>query len=210
MMAYYLAKNNFVSKANIDESERKYIKESKNLKFKVVNATKMPFENNSFDVTYSISVVEHIYEKYLDAVREMIRVTRGGGIIFITFPVSSSHQEEWVRKTIYSNQARRGEKAFFQYRFSESDVKSILSGIDGVDVINCDIFWEKFDGKYDKMIALLRKDSFSKHFRFLKNSFIMFFMGLSFFEEEPQRDFSRARSFGNFQLALRKRTSSRA
>jgi SAM-dependent methyltransferase len=205
MMAYYLAKSNFVLKTNIDKSERKYIKESKKLKFEVVDGTKMPFADNAFDVTYSISVVEHIYEKYLDAIREMVRVTKIGGIVYITFPVSSEHQEEWVRETIYSDQAHKDEMTFFQYRFSENDVKNIIGGIGGVDVIARDIFWEKSDGKYDKMIARLREKSFGRYFKFLKDSFTMPFIGFSFFEGEPQADFSRARSFGNLQLVLRKK-----
>jgi ADP-heptose:LPS heptosyltransferase len=166
----------------------------------------MPFADNAFDVTYSISVVERIYEKYLEAIREMVRVTKNGGIIYVTFPVSSKHQEEWMRETIYSKQAHKDEMAFFQYRFSENDVKNIIGGIDGIDVIARDIFWEKFDGKYDKMIGRLRQKSFNRYFKFLKNSFTMPFVGLSFFEEEPQIDFSRARSFGNLQLGqLRKK-----
>ena len=49
MMAYYLAQNNFVLKTNIDENERKYIKESKKLKFEAVDGTRMPFKDNFFD-----------------------------------------------------------------------------------------------------------------------------------------------------------------
>jgi predicted SAM-dependent methyltransferase len=204
MIAYYLAKNNFVLKTNIDESEKRYIKESKNLKFRTVDATKMPFQDDSFDVTYSISVVEHIYEKYLAAIREMVRVTRKKGIIFITFPVSSSHCEEWSRKTMYSHQARKDGKTFFQYRFSKADIQGILDAIGEVRVIACDIFWEKVDGRYDEMIALLSKHSFNNYVRFLRNSFIMFFMGFCLFKEKSQ-NFSHAKSFGNLQLVLKKK-----
>jgi hypothetical protein len=74
-----------------------------------------------------------------------------------------------------------------------------------VDLINRKIFWDEFDGKYNKMIARLRKKSFNKYFKFLKNSFAMPFISFPFFEETPQVDFSRARSFGNLQLVLRKK-----
>jgi len=79
MMAYYLAKNNFVLKTNIDESEKKYIKESKRLKFEIVDGTKMPFEDNSFNVVLCCDVLEHVQD-LPKVISEISRVLKIGGI----------------------------------------------------------------------------------------------------------------------------------
>lgn len=46
----------------------------------------LPFADESFDVTYSSNVLEHVPEPWRMA-QEMVRVTRPGGLIFISYTV---------------------------------------------------------------------------------------------------------------------------
>lgn len=48
--------------------------------------TQLPFEDNNFDIVFSISVLEHIDKKVrVEAIQEMERVVKPGGFIFNTF-----------------------------------------------------------------------------------------------------------------------------
>lgn len=55
---------------------------SKELEIVAYDGTELPFADNVFDITATYSVLHHIPD-YLAAVREMIRVTKPGGIIYI-------------------------------------------------------------------------------------------------------------------------------
>lgn len=48
------------------------------------SALALPFHDGSFDVCYSSNVLEHVTDPWLMA-SEMIRVTRPGGLVFLTF-----------------------------------------------------------------------------------------------------------------------------
>ncbi|MFA6572159.1 MAG: class I SAM-dependent methyltransferase, partial [Bacteroidota bacterium] len=53
-----------------------------NITTTLYNGTKLPFIDNTFDITATYSVLHHIPD-YLSAVKEMIRVTKRGGMIYI-------------------------------------------------------------------------------------------------------------------------------
>ena len=53
--------------------------------FQVAFAEKLPFEDNTFDLVYSLEVIEHVKEYEL-MVSEIERVLKPGGVIFIQTP----------------------------------------------------------------------------------------------------------------------------
>lgn len=53
----------------------------------------LSLEDGSLDGYWSIGVIEHFYEGHLDILKEMRRVIKTGGYLFLTFPTLS-----WVRK----------------------------------------------------------------------------------------------------------------
>ena len=158
LMAYYLAKQHLVTKTDINIAEKSNIKDSTTLHFEHIDGTNMPYSDHTFDMTYSISVVEHIYQNYTLAIKEMIRVTKPKGLIYLSFPVSATHVEEWLEKDIYSNQTTVNNKVFFQYRFCERDVITFKEQLGNtVEVLNEDIFWEKNNGYYNRVISKMQK-----------------------------------------------------
>lgn len=92
-LSFFLAQNNFqvmgldICPQAIETAAQK-AKELrlKNLKFLVGDATALPFEDNTFDVTlcprYSINAIP-LYEKRLTTISEMVRVTKPGGLVYI-------------------------------------------------------------------------------------------------------------------------------
>lgn len=158
MMAHMLASANDVIKTDVNPRERRAVEGRRRVRFQLADARRLPFRDCSFDVVYSISVIEHIYEGYLDAVREMLRVTRPRGILYLTFPVSLRHEQEWVDDDPYSGQTRRGDRVFFQYRFDRRDVDGILEELTkGAEVVEHHLLWERRAGAYDVLIGRLRR-----------------------------------------------------
>jgi ubiquinone/menaquinone biosynthesis C-methylase UbiE len=207
MMAYVLSKKNDVVKTNIDAGEKKFIKESKNLHFKIEDATRLSFSDNTFDLVYSVSVIEHIYEKYIESIHEMVRVTKSGGYIYITFPVAKNYMEEWLHGEVYANQPAVGGKTFFQYRFDAAHVEDILRALpaEAVTILRNDIFWERDAGSYEKMIGKMRTEIKNKYANYIKDLAVNAWYGLTMFPRHPARDFSDAKSFGNMHLILQKK-----
>lgn len=208
-LSYYLSKNNKVIKTDIDSKEKSFIKENKNLIFKLEDATAISFTDNTFDFVYSISVIEHIYNGYTKAISEMIRVVKEGGYVYVTFPVASIYKEEWVKGEVYEMQHKEGGKTFFQYRFDESHTDDILKEIKKHDVtiVHKDIFWESRDGMYDALVEKIKHQSINPYINFIKNVYVNFWYGFRLFEVSPVSNFSNPRSLGNMHLILKKNSN---
>ncbi|MBK1620630.1 hypothetical protein CKO42_19795 [Lamprobacter modestohalophilus] len=57
------------------------------MRFQTADSLALPFSDGEFDASYSISSLEHMPDP-VQAVKEMIRVTRSGGLITFTMDVS--------------------------------------------------------------------------------------------------------------------------
>lgn len=110
----------------------RFIKNNENLKFSDnVNATCLPFGENSFDLATSISVIEHVPDDGDSMmISELKRVVRPDGRIILSFPVKPEFTNEY-REINHYNRNQHSEKngRFFFQRFYDSDSisKRILS-----------------------------------------------------------------------------------
>lgn len=204
IISYILASKNKVLKTDINIEEKQNINESINLSFKLEDATQLSFKDDTFDLIYSISVIEHIYNKYIQAINEMIRVLKQDGYIYLTFPVSFKHVEEWSNTNIYSHQYKENNKTFFQYRFCESDLNNIFKSLKNVDIIDMSIYWERNNGQYDKAMSQIKKQLNNKYLTLIKDSYVNFKGGFNLLENEPG-DFNNPKLFGNISIILRKK-----
>jgi len=66
---------------------------NKNVSFVSADLRHLPFEDNSFDVVYCISVLEHTKD-YLKILEEFFRVLKKGGILVITLDISIDGRSE--------------------------------------------------------------------------------------------------------------------
>ena len=69
------------------------LKYSPPLSFQLGGLHHLPYENESFDVVYCISVLEHTVD-YESILREFSRVLRPQGLLIITFDISLDNQDE--------------------------------------------------------------------------------------------------------------------
>lgn len=207
IMSYILSSHNTVIKTDIDSSEKRFIKESKNLSFKIEDATQLSFLNDTFDLVYSVSVIEHIYENYVKAVEEMVRVAKMGGYIYLTFPVSREYREEWSGSNVYEKQHKDNGKTFFQYRFDKERVGTILQGArdSGGEILCKDIYWERKDGSYDELIATIKNIKSNTYINFLKNVVANIWYGFFLFNEAGVEGFTHATTCGNMHVIIKKK-----
>jgi SAM-dependent methyltransferase len=204
MMAHMLASANDVIKADINPRERRAVAGRDRLRFQLADAKRLPFRDSSFDVVYSISVIEHIHEGYRDAVREMLRVTRPGGVLYLTFPVSVRHVEEWVDSDPYSKQAVRGGRVFFQYRFDRHDVDEILEELrKGAEIVEHHLLWERRGGDYDVLIGRLKQLQKYGIFGAPGIALLSLISGFSLMAGEA-RGFEAGKPFGNLHVLARR------
>jgi ubiquinone/menaquinone biosynthesis C-methylase UbiE len=88
-----------------------------NLKFEVLDGTKLPYHENYFDKIVSFETIEHT-TKYKEMLQEFCRVLKPGGIAFIStpnFPINSP-----TGKVL---------NPYHTQEFTYGELKSILSGI---------------------------------------------------------------------------------
>ena len=137
----------------------------------------------------------------------MIRVTKSGGVVYVTFPVAKSFQEEWTEGDVYEKQYKEGNKVFFQYRFDEEKVKEIINEInkENVKIINQDIYWERQEGLYDKLIDKIKTKKKNIYINFIKDVWYNFYYGFYLFNTEGESDFSQAKSCGNMHIVIQKK-----
>lgn len=70
---------------------------SRGLKVSVASATSLPFDDGSFDVTYSFKVLAHVQD-IRRAIAEMVRVTARGGVVVAEF--YNPHSLRYVARKI--------------------------------------------------------------------------------------------------------------
>jgi SAM-dependent methyltransferase len=205
ILSYFFYKNQCTTiKTDINPFESNNIKSRRRLVFKVENATQLSFHDKSFDIVYSISAIEHIFKDYIKAVSELIRVCKTNGIIYLTFPVAKKTQKEWLDFDIYPSQFKKNGKYFFQYRFDINDTKEITNNILRYAKIEAmDIFWEKKNGAYDKLVLFLRRNAGNRLLNLIKTILLNYWFGLFVFSGKSE-SFSCAKDFGNVHLILRK------
>jgi SAM-dependent methyltransferase len=113
------------------------------LKLVRADMRQMPFGNGFFDGIVSFGAIEHDIDGPQDALREMRRVLRPGGVLFCTVPCYNIGCrtgvlaiQDWVvcNKNIRRLTGRRPEAPFFEYRWTPKEYAQIISRSGFTDV----------------------------------------------------------------------------
>lgn len=127
-----------------------------NYKTDEADATKLCYENNSFNSIISISVIEHINNNGdLEAIKELWRVLKPDGILILTFPAAKIFSEQFRDDDVYGlNNSQRNNKYFFQRIYDGETLRSrLLNQIDNFTILDKEIFGETvptFYSEYEK------------------------------------------------------------
>jgi SAM-dependent methyltransferase len=112
------------------------------LKLETADGTALSYEDESFDVAYSVSVIEHIPGSGdSKAMTELARVLRPGGLLVLTVPYRKQLEETWVEHGVYG-QRYEGEPLFFCRHYSAESVRERLLVDDAFDVVQ-QVLWRK-------------------------------------------------------------------
>ena len=100
------------------------------LQLEVADATRLPYEDDSFDNAICISVVEHIPDDGDSAaMAEIWRVLKPGGRLHLTTNVAASSHDVFRDDALYGEaSAERDGRVFFERRYSEEDLEARLLG----------------------------------------------------------------------------------
>ena len=100
-----------------------------------MDATRLGFDDNSFDIATSISVIEHVPD-HGDSlmIRELVRVVRPGGLIILSFPVKPELDNEYRESNFYNrNQdSKKNGKYFFQRFYDLDSIRNRILSCPGV------------------------------------------------------------------------------
>ena len=112
------------------------------LTLEAADGTALPYENGSFDAAYSVSVIEHIPGSGdSEAMFELARVLRPGGLLVLTFPYRKQLEDEFVEHDVYGKRFE-GEPLFFCRHYSSDAVRERLLANGAFDVVER-VLWRK-------------------------------------------------------------------
>lgn len=94
------------------------------LKLEVQDATALPYEDDCFDYALCVSVVEHMGRgNDTSALREIHRVVKPGGTLYLTTMVAAEGHDVFVGDEIYGNASERVDegRVFFEHVYSSEE-----------------------------------------------------------------------------------------
>jgi SAM-dependent methyltransferase len=100
------------------------------LEFGVADGRALPFEDESFDHAYSISVLEHIPgDGDAAALRELARVVRPGGRIVVTLPYDETYSEDWRQSAVYVDHGGEQGQHFFGRWYDAAHIDALVAAL---------------------------------------------------------------------------------
>jgi SAM-dependent methyltransferase len=103
----------------------------------------LAYADASFDAAFSVSVLEHIPDGGdAIALRELIRVTRPGGVIVVTVPYDRRYRETFVEGPVYERTPIASERVFFERHYDRDALDARLLPRDLCDVLDVSYWGE--------------------------------------------------------------------
>jgi SAM-dependent methyltransferase len=99
------------------------------LRFGVADGRSLPYEDESFDHAYSVSVLDHVPgDGDGEALAELARVVRPGGRVIVTLPYSERYEEDWRDQPVYGDQeAGPDGRYFFERHYDDARLDRLVA-----------------------------------------------------------------------------------
>lgn len=109
----------------------------------VIDGRAIPHRADTFDASFSISVLEHIPgEGDTSAIREIVRVTKPGGLVVATVPFARRYRESFLYEDVYERRQQGDEPVFFERHYDTETLRSRLIDPSGAELIDLEIWGE--------------------------------------------------------------------
>ena len=120
---------------------------------------KLNFPDGFFDGYWSLGVIEHFYNGYEDIIKEIKRVLKKDGYLFITFPCISKLRRKKIQRGRYEiwNEKENLVDKFYQFALDENSVENVCKKyrfemIEKKNVAGLKGFKDEINTKYLKRI----------------------------------------------------------
>ncbi len=131
-----------VSRLNLDEyslmSKSLAARAKGHVHFSTQDARALDYEDSTFDIVYSMSVIEHIEGEQGDSesIREMVRVLKPGGLLLLSVPFGKKYVEQLRRGFAHAVEKTRDQSLYFFQRIYDRTAleNRILSALGGLQV----------------------------------------------------------------------------
>ena len=110
------------------------------LAFQVADGRALPYEDESFDHAYSLSVLEHIAEPGdAQALHELARVVRPSGRVLVTVPFARDYREDWRGEPAYVDHGAIGGRYFFQRWYDEARLDALVAAAPALELVSREV-----------------------------------------------------------------------
>ena len=124
------------------------------------DARSLTYDSAAFDRIFAVSVVEHIPDAGDgEAMAEMARVLKPGGVVALTVPFAAAYVEEMVAEDVYERHRQGQELVFFQRRYDDEALRERLITPSGLEVLGITYFGEpvfRFEPLWNRIPLALR------------------------------------------------------
>ena len=101
----------------------------------------LPYGDCSFDAAYTVSVLEHIPDfGDLQAIHELTRVVKPGGLIVATVPYDLRYRETFVSGQVYDRRPHNTEALFYERHYDDRGLRERLIDSSGSELVDLE-FW---------------------------------------------------------------------
>jgi SAM-dependent methyltransferase len=118
------------------ERWRRLAEPEPNLSFEVADGRALPYEDESFDHAYSVSVLEHILDGGdAAALAELARVVKPGGRVVVTLPHAERAYDEYRDRPLYADHGPTPDgRYFFQRWYDDQAAERLVAAVPSLDL----------------------------------------------------------------------------
>jgi len=105
-------------------------KNAPNLDIRLGDVRNLPIEDSSVVGYWSLGVIEHFYDGFVDIAQEMLRVIKPGGYLFLTYPFMSPLRKAKARLNLYPHfNSQEKPKDFYQFALAHRSVDAYFQSL---------------------------------------------------------------------------------
>jgi SAM-dependent methyltransferase len=115
----------------------------------------LSYPDDLFDAAFSVSVLEHIPDRGdSDAIRELIRVVKPGGVVIVTVPYDLEYRETFVDRAVYEREQVNGKPVFYERHYNDPTLKERLLSGNRAQLVDMEL-WGEGSVRMEKLMVRL-------------------------------------------------------